>query len=125
MERGIAENKTPILFLGKSLIFSYIVTILLLLLLTLLVYKAGFTEKMVSIAMIGVYVIATFFAGFLVGKKMQNRKFLWGLLMGAVYFLILLLVSLVVNRETGGLGDSVATTFVLCAGGGMLGGMLS
>lgn len=125
MERGIEEKKAPILFLGKSLIFSYIVTILLLLLLTLLVYKAGLTEKMVSIAMIAVYVIATFLTGFLVGKKMQNRKFLWGLLMGAAYFLILLLVSLVVNKDAGGLGNSVVTTLVLCAGGGMLGGMLS
>lgn len=125
MERGIVENKTPILFLGKSLIFSYTVTILLLLLLTLLVYKVGFTEKMVSVAIIAVYVIATFLAGFLAGKKMQNRKFLWGMLMGCVYFLILLLISLVVNRDAGGLGSSVAATFVLCAAGGMLGGMLS
>ena len=125
MERGSAENQSPVLFLGKSLIFSYIVTILLLLLVTLLVYKAGFTEKMVSVAMIAVYVISTFLTGFLVGKKMQNRKFLWGLLMGAAYFLILLLVSLVVNKDVGGLGNSVVTTLVLCAGGGMLGGMLS
>jgi len=125
MERESVEKGIPVLFFGKSLIFSYILTILLLLLLTLLVYKAGFTEKMVSVAVIVVYVIATFFAGFLVGKKMQSRKFLWGLLMGAAYFLILLLVSLVVNRDAGGLGNSVATTFVLCAGGGMLGGMLS
>jgi len=125
MERGKTSENVPFLFLGKSLLISYIVTMLLLLLLTFLVYKAGFTQKMVSVAVIAIYVTATFCAGFLVGKKMQNRKFLWGLLMGVVYFLILLLMSVLVNRDTGGVGNSVATTFFLCAGGGMLGGMLS
>ena len=125
MERGITEKNIPFLFLGKSLIISYILTMVLLLILTFLVYKAGFTEKMVSAALIAVYVVATFCAGFLAGKKMQSRKFLWGLLMGVGYFLILLLMSLLVNRGTGELGSSVATTFFLCAGGGMMGGMLS
>jgi len=125
MERGSVEKKVPVMFLLKCLLFSYILTFLLLLLVTFLVYKASFTERMVSVAMIAIYVIATFGAGFLAGRRMQNRKFLWGLLMGTVYFLILLLMSVLVNRETGGLGNAVATTFFLCAGGGMLGGMLS
>ncbi len=125
MERGITEKNIPIMFLLKSLLFSYILTVVLLLLLTFLLYKVGLTENVVSIAIIAIYVVATFFVGFITGKKMQSRKFLWGLLMGCVYFLVLLLISIVVNQTSGGLGDSVVTTFVLCAGGGMLGGMLS
>ena len=45
--------------------------------------------------------------------------------MGGLYFLVLLAVSLMVNGNVGDLGNSFLTTMVLCAGGGMLGGMLS
>lgn len=125
MERGYTEGKVPVIFLLKSLVFSYILTAMLLLLLTFLLYKLGLTETIVSIAIIFIYVISTFFAGFMTGKKMQNRKFLWGLLMGAAYFLVLLLVSLFVNHSAGEFGNSFLTTLALCTGGGMMGGMLS
>lgn len=120
----IAESKVTILFLLKCLLFSYILTAMLLLLLTFLLYKIGLSEQIVSVAIIAIYVIATFFAGFVTGKKMQSRKFLWGLAIGAAYFLVLLLVSLIVTQSPG-TGNSFATTFVLCTAGGMLGGMLS
>lgn len=125
MERESAERKVPVIFLLKCLLFSYILTAAFLLLLAFLLYKLGLSEKIVSIAIIGIYVIATFFAGMVAGKRMQNRKFLWGLLMGSAYFIVLLLVSLLVNHSAGELGNSFFTTLVLCAGGGMLGGMLS
>lgn len=115
----------PALFLLKSLLFSYILTGGLLLLLALLLYKAGLSQKVVSVCIILIYVLATFFAGFITGKKLQNRKFLWGALMGALYFLALAVISLIVDRQPGILTSSFGTTLVLCCGGGMLGGMLS
>ncbi len=125
MERGNEEQKVPALFLLKCLLFSYILTAVLLLLLAFLLYKMGLTEQVVSIAIIAIYVIATFAAGFMAGKRMQSRKFIWGLLLGAAYFMVLLVVSAIVNGPAGGLGDSLFTTLVLCGAGGMLGGMLS
>ncbi len=123
--RETGEKEIPVLFLLKCLLFSYILTAALLLLLALLLFKMGLTERIVSIAVIVIYVAATFFAGFVAGRKMKNRKFLWGLLMGCAYFLVLAVVSAIVNRSAAELGNSFFTTFVLCAGGGMLGGMLS
>lgn len=120
-----AEGGVPVLFLLKSLLFSYILTAGLLLLLAFFLYKMQLTEKPVSIAIIAIYVLSTLFAGFVTGKKMKTRKFLWGLVMGAAYFVVLALVSLAVAQSPGALGDSFFTTMVLCAGGGMLGGMLS
>lgn len=125
MERDAAEGKVPFIFLLKCLLFSYILTAVFLLLLALMLYKLGLTEKIVSIAIIVIYVAATFFAGMVTGKRMQNRKFLWGLLMGSAYFLVLVAVSLIVNHSAADLGGSFLTTLALCAGGGMLGGMLS
>lgn len=131
MEHKLRVNKTneegsiPIVFLLKCLLFSYILTGGLLLLLALFLYKFGLSEKVVSIAIILIYVGATFFAGFVTGKKMKTRKFLWGLILGSAYFIVLVIISLVVNQSIGDITNSFLTTLVLCAGGGMLGGMLS
>lgn len=124
MEKYQEKKVSPLFFL-KSLLFSYILTAVLLMLLALLLYKAGIGANIVSIAIIAIYVIATFLAGFLAGKRMQNRKFLWGLMMGGLYFLVLAVMSFAINRSVGELGNSFFTTMVLCAGGGMLGGMVS
>ena len=118
-------GEIPVLFLLKSLLFSYILTGSLLLLLALLLYKADLSQKVVSICIIVIYVLATFFAGFITGRKLKNRKFLWGALMGAAYFLVLVVISLAVNRQPGVLSGSFLTTLILCSGGGMLGGMFS
>lgn len=125
MEQTTNQGNMPVLFLLKTLLFSYILTGALLALLAFLLYKVGLTEKVVSIVIIAIYVMATFFAGFVAGKKLKNRKFLWGLMMGSAYFLVLAGISLALGGPGGQLGDSTITTLVLCAAGGMLGGMLS
>lgn len=122
---AMEEGGIPLFFLLKSLLFSYILTAGLLLLLAFFLFKFDLSEKPVSAAIIAIYVAATFFAGFVTGKKLHSRKFLWGLLMGVAYFVVLALVSLAVKQSPDTLGQSFFTTMVLCAGGGMLGGMLS
>jgi len=118
------DNPVPVFFLLKCLLFSYILTAALLLLLAFLLYKLGLSEGIVSIAISAIYVIATFMAGFIAGKKLQTRKFLWGMLLGAAYFVVLAVISLLVNQSVGELGNSFLTTLTLCAAGGTLGGML-
>ena len=115
----------PVFFLLKTLLFSYILTGILLAILAFLLYRLRLGEQAVTIAIIVIYVAATLFGGFVAGKKLKNRKFLWGLLVGAAYFVVLALVSLAVGRGAIQLGNTFVTTLVLCAGGGMLGGMLS
>lgn len=125
MEQKSNTGEFPILFLLKTLLFSYILTGILLALLAFLLYKMGLGEKVVTVAIIVIYVAATFFGGFMAGKKLKSRKFLWGLVLGAAYFLVLSALSLSAGQEGLQMGNSFLTTLVLCAGGGMLGGMLS
>lgn len=125
MEQRTNAGEFPIFFLLKTLLFSYILTGVLLALLAFLLYKMGLGEKVVSIAIIVIYVVATFFGGFVAGKKLKSKKFLWGLVMGAAYFLVLTAVSLSAGPDGLKMGNDFLTTLVLCAGGGMLGGMLS
>ena len=114
-----------ITFILKNMLISYLLTAGLLLLLSLLLYRFGLSENIVSMSITGIYVIATFLYGFLAGKREQTKRFLWGLLMGLLYFLLLSAVSLIVDSSTFSLGRGFITTLILCCAGGMLGGMLS
>ncbi len=124
-EKNTKTAGIPVGFLLKSLLFSYILTAVMLAVLAFLLYQLGLGEKIVSAAIIIIYIAATFFGGFITGKRMSSRKFLWGLGLGAVYFLVLAAVSLGMGKGGVQVGNSFLTTLILCAGGGMLGGMLS
>lgn len=114
-----------ILFIIKCLLFSYVLTAGLLLLLALLLYRFSLQEKIVNIGIIVIYIAVTLLAGLLAGKRAGSRKFLWGLCMGTLYFAVLALVSLAVNRSIADVATNFVTVFCLCAGSGMLGGMLA
>ena len=107
----------------KALLVSYLLTGGLLLLLAGLLYRFRLDEGKIQIGIILIYIFSCFAGGFLSGKMMKSRKFLWGVLLGLLYFLILTLVSLAVNRGLQDGTTSYFTTFFLCMGGGMLGGM--
>ncbi len=125
MEKKTNQGEFPVFFLLKTLLFSYIVTGALLALLAFLLYRLGLGEKAVAAAIIVIYVAAAFFGGFMAGKKQKTRKFFWGLVMGIAYFVVLAAASLAMGEGGLTFGNSFFTTLVLCAGGGMLGGMLS
>ena len=120
--QGIEQRGTDIL---KALLCAYVVTGILLLVLTLLLYKAGLSEENVNAGIILIYVIYTFSGGFVIGKLTGTRKFLWGLLLGVIYFVLLLLISLGIYHSLQADVMNLVTMFLLCAGGGMLGGMIS
>ena len=109
----------------KALLCAYAVTGIMLMLLTVLLYKAGLSEENVNAGSILTYVIGTFAGGCVIGKITGVKRFLWGLLAGILYFVLLLLISLGVYHSLQGEAGNLLTTFLLCAGGGMLGGMVS
>ncbi len=122
MERT-GKNNTTALSILKILLFMYIITGVLLLVLTLLLSKLQLSESAVSIGIVVIYVISGFVGGLLAGKKMKSRKFLWGMLMGAAYFLILVIGSVVFHKGMDMEASRFATTLVLCIASGMVGGM--
>lgn len=123
-EKGQTDSDKGIWIL-KALLCSYVMTGGLLLLLALLLYKFSLSEKIVSVSIIVIYVAASFLAGSIAGRKIGNRRFLWGFLMGLLYFLVLVAVSLLVNHSLKDVATNFFTVLVLCAAGGMLGGMQS
>lgn len=124
MEKKVADS-TKMVFVVKCMLVSYLLTAGLLLFLALMLYRFGLSEKVVSIGIIVIYIAVTFLAGFIAGKRAGEKKFLWGLAMGCIYFLILTAVSIIVNKGIEDAASSLVTVFLLCGGSGMLGGMLS
>ena len=118
---GISLNQG--MRIAKALLASYLLTGGLLLLLAGLLYRFRLDEGKVQIGIILIYILSCFAGGFLAGKMMKNRKFLWGVLVGLLYFPVMTLVSLAVNRGLEDGAVSCLTTFLLCMCGGMLGGM--
>ena len=132
MNRDIPKVRMPmqknpavaIIFL-IFLLLAYVITTVGLMILAFMLYKFPLGESAVSVGVIIIYVISTFLSSFICGKKCKNRKFIWGLGIGIAYFVILLLLSLLMNESVVSLGTNVVTSMLICAGSGMLGGMLA
>lgn len=124
MERKLRKD-AGVMWVLKSLLVSYILTGVLLLLLAVALYKLELNEKAVSAAIVAIYIVSTLIGGIIIGKFARVRRYLWGLGLGTGYFALLLLITLGVYRTLNGDAANLVTTFVLCAGGGMAGGMLS
>ena len=121
--------KYPMAYIGqvlrmmKALLASYVMTGLFLLITAGLMYRFELSEGKVKIAVIGIYVLSCFTGGFLAGMMMKNRKFLWGSLLGFLYFAVMLIVSVAVGRELKEAVMGISTTFFICIISGMIGGI--
>lgn len=121
----VVKKKSKLTMAVRALFLAYIVTGILLIVLTGLLFKMELKEGQVAIGIMAIYILAGFVAGFVMGKSSQSQKFLWGLLLGGMYFAILVAASYCINRGFESNIKEIATTFVMCVGSGMLGGMLS
>ena len=108
-----------------SLFVGYVITFLGIVILAFLLLMFQLSESMVDIGIIIIYVLSCLLAGFVVGKRTKNRKFLWGMLSGGIYFCILLIISLLARQSMENVGNDLTTVLFICIGSGTLGGMLS
>ena len=124
MERQ-ARKESMLIPVMVILVTMYIITGMLLLLLAFLMYRMDLAEPVVNGAIIAIYIIAGFFGGFLMGKRAGVKKYLWGLLMGALYYGVLLLVGVVLHQGLNGEPVHLLSTMVLCLLSATAGGMIS
>ena len=121
----VVKKKSIGMTILKSLLVSYIVTGFLLLLLALLLFKMNLSEGKVNIGILVIYILSSFLGGFIVGKSTKTRKFIWGIVLGAAYFTVLTVISLIMNKGLQNDMTHFVTTLIMCVGSGMLGGMIS
>lgn len=109
----------------RSLLVSYLLSGILLLLLSFLLYKLKLKEEQINLAVYAVYVIACLVGGFLSGRSLQNRRFFWGLASGLLYFIVLFAISWLMKQGNALDMDRAITVLACCAAGGTAGGMMS
>ncbi len=119
------NRKNKLLVIISTLLIMYVITGLALLALALLLFKMQLSENVVTVGIMVIYIVSCLIGGLIAGKRIQVRKFLWGVVVGAVYFVILLIGSLLMNRGISSDTVHVATTLVMCMAAGMIGGMIS
>ena len=114
-----------IIWILKALLFSYAITGVLLMILAFAVYRLELGERIVTIGIKGIYLMAAFAGGLTTGKQVKTRRFIWGMITGGLYFVLLLLITVGIYRAFHGSTADILMTFGICAGGGMAGGMIS
>lgn len=124
MDKVIHRNSKVIVII-RDLLISYIVTGILLLLLAFLMLKIDVSNTILSGGIIVTYILSTFIGGFLLGKSAEQKRFMWGLGMGALYFVVLFLVSILTNSLVGMEASRMVSVMIICLFSGMLGGMVS
>lgn len=123
-ERSKKQQAPAVITFLKILAAMYIVSGLLLVILAVLVSKTEQEELIANIGIIVIYVLSCALGGFLAAKVRANRKFLWGMLMGAMYFAVLFAVSFAMNKGADLDPVHLVTTMAICVGAGMAGGMI-
>ena len=122
------EKRTKPVFaaIGIALTVAIVTTILLLLLVTALVYNTNVSGTVSGILLVAIYVLAPFSGAFVLGKMVKQKRFLWGLLLAGVYFVIFVIVSRLSASADGmpGVRDYIEVLLAVLPGG-ILGGMFS
>ena len=87
-----------------------------------LLYKGIVDADSIKTAIAIVYFLGGLCGGVIAGKFAQSKRFLWGIAYGILFFMIILIVASILNGD-----DSTNVNFIsliICAIGGMVGGML-
>lgn len=101
-------------FVLTTLVLMYLVTILQLLILALIVYRLSLAAWVAQLGVTLAYVISGYFGGFMLGRQIHHKRFYWGMGIGSLYFLTLLIASLVANGGVLQKGWACVLIFVLC-----------
>ncbi|MGN0169736.1 MAG: TIGR04086 family membrane protein [Lachnospiraceae bacterium] len=108
----------------RALLASYLVSTLVLLILAFILYKWGLSENIMMAGTIITYVLSGFVGGVFLGKSGRNRAFLWGLLLGTVYYMLLLLAALLLPVKETNSGITTLINLGICMLAGMTGAMV-
>lgn len=121
----VSKIKFPIISSLKILLLCYIITAILLSCAAFVLLKLKLSDVPLQFLSYAIYMVVCFLGGFLAGKNVSQKRFLWGLAQGVLYFAVLLALSFAIQKQMYQNLAHMLTSLGLCALGGMAGGMLS
>ena len=117
--------KRNVLQVVKATISVAIVTVILLLIMAFMLFKFNLSDGFIMVGIYITYVVSCFVGGLIIGKVRGEKKYLWGMIVGLVFFVTLSLISLIVTGELYGSGMKAIGALVACVLGGAVGGMIA
>lgn len=117
------DGKKIVSIMGKAVLLTYVLTALLLLFLAFLSLQLQMSAGQIGIGILCIYGAACLAGGWYGAGKAGKRRLFWGLAVGVLYFVVLLLVSQLGERTLRGDLVQLFSTFLLCAASGMAGGI--
>lgn len=109
----------------KSLIAGYVITLLLLGLLTYIMRKLILDEKAVDNIIFGIYMAGSFTGAMLSAWMIKKRRVVTGIIYGAVYITVLLLIAAIMMKQAPDSSDNIARSVAACVAAGAFGGFFS
>ena len=117
------KNKINFRGVGKGIIFSVILTAILVLLITTVTYFADVSDKIISILLFIASVLSTLIGALFVTRNVHENGLIHGMFVGLGYFAFILIASIVVKKGFS-LNTNLITMLFANVAGGMLGGIL-
>ncbi len=103
----------------------YIITGILLFLLAVITSKVEAEEVVARIGVLVIYLVSTAAGGYIIGKQKAQRRLLWGIFAGVVYFIIALAIGMALGAGLPADMVRFLTAMCICVAGGGIGGILS
>lgn len=108
-----------------SLLVSYAITMAGIMILAFLLFLFSISEKTADIGIMIIYILSCFVAGMMMGRKQKTKRYLWGMLIGGIYYCILVFASFWVVSPAALQMTEFITSIIICWLSATLGGMLS
>lgn len=124
MKTVVTDDKRPQAYaLFSGVMIAYAITCIVFIAYAILLTYSSVTEQNISLIVTITGIISVVVAGFDAAKGAKSKGWLWGIIAGAVYAMILLCIGAWINK--GLVPDSrTVTLFILCVAGGGLGGVI-
>ena len=109
----------------KETLIQMIISVILVAMAAFVVLKVSPSETVMKAIILIIYAVAAFVGGFILGKVMNRRKFLWGALAGGIYFSIILIAALIIKGSLDAGTIGITSGIITSLSAGTIGGMVS
>ena len=103
---------------------AVVVSVILIFVCAFLAYKLRLSQAQLGIMAMVIYAVGAFIAGFGVGKLKKEKRFLWGICAGVVYFAVVLAVSIISGGGFHADGGRLARCVLICVAAGTMGAVV-
>ena len=117
--------KQNMIYLLKGLLFSTLILALATLFLAFLMMKTGWGDSVMYPMLIAFFCLSVFTGGRYFAKHAPSKRFIWGILFGAAFFALYLIITYFLSGQDSLLSENAMTFLLSAVGSGCVGGMLS